>query len=56
VLGLKFGEESGYVALGYKSIAIMGIYGKSVSGISDWHEIWRICYLRCHEGAGKIWD
>jgi hypothetical protein len=24
VLGLKFGEESGYVALGYKSIAING--------------------------------
>jgi hypothetical protein len=28
---------------------------KMVSGISDWCEIWRLYYLRCHEGAGKIW-
>jgi hypothetical protein len=33
----------------------MGNCGKSVSRISDWREIWQICYLRCHEGAGKIW-
>jgi hypothetical protein len=29
----------------------IGICGNLESRISDWHEIWRICYFRCHEGA-----
>jgi hypothetical protein len=50
-LGLSLGEENGIWALRSKLIARNRELCKMKPVISDWREIWRICYRRCCEGA-----
>ena len=51
VLGLNFGEEKGFGALGSETIAQNGNLVKLKPGISDWCEIWQVGYWKCGEGA-----